>query len=192
MTRQQPITQAGFDRFLDCLAETREEAGAEYERVRGRLILYFQCRDVIQSEDCADEAINRVIQKLVAGEEIRDPAAYVFGIARMILLETTRKQHRHAAIEEAHAVSLPNFEEDDEQQHRMACLRNCLLNLSAEERALITQYYEEQKRAKIDLRQKLAERFGIDLNALRVRAFRLRAQLQKCVDKCLRKMQPNR
>jgi RNA polymerase sigma factor (sigma-70 family) len=192
MTRQQAITQEGFDRFLDRLAENREKAGQEYERVRGRLILYFQCRDVLLAEDCADEAINRIIHKMEAGEEIRDPVAYVFGIARMVLLETARRQQRQQAIEDTQAVPPPLFEEENDPQLRLACLRNCLQELSIDERELITQYYEEQNRAKIDLRQKLAERFGIDMNALRVRAFRLRSALQKCVGKCLRKSTSNR
>jgi DNA-directed RNA polymerase specialized sigma24 family protein len=67
----------------------------------------------------------------------------------------------------------------------MDCLRRCLQSLPADDRDLITQYYQEQKRAKINLRQELARRFEIDLNALRVRAYRLRTSLQKCVRKCV-------
>jgi DNA-directed RNA polymerase specialized sigma24 family protein len=192
MSRQHTITQAGFDRFLSCLSENRETAGLEYERIRGRLILYFQCRDIIQSEDCADEAINRVILKLEAGQEIRDPATYVFGIARMILQESARTRRRHQAIEDDRAVSPAFSDEDDELQRRMDCLRDCLRNLPADDRDLITQYYQEQKRAKIDLRQRLARRFGIDMNALRVRACRLRSSLQKCVRNCVQKSKPRR
>ena len=186
MTRHHTITQEGFDRFLSCLDEDRELAGREYERVRGQLILYFQCRDIVQAEDCADEAINRVILKLESGHQIRDLATYVFGVARMVLLETSRSQLKHQEIEENFLVSSTLSGEDDELQGRMDCLRRCLERLPAEDRDLITQYYQEQKRAKIDLRQQLAQRFKIDLNALRVRAFRLRNSLQKCVRKCLR------
>jgi hypothetical protein len=47
------------------------------------------------------------------------------------------------------------------------------------------QYYEQEKRAKIDRRRKLAEELGITLNALRIKAFRIRAALQECVENCM-------
>lgn len=190
MIRQHTITQEGFDRFLSCLNENRELAGQEYERIRGRLILYFQCRDIVQSEDSADEAINRVILKLETGHEIRDPTTYVFGVARMILQESARTQMRHQAIDDEQAASPMFYDENDDLQRRMDCLGSCLRSLPAEDRDLISQYYQEQKRAKIDLRQSLAQRFGIDMNALRVRAYRLRNSLQKCVRTCLQKRKP--
>lgn len=179
------INQEGFDLFLACLHANREKAGLEYERIRGRLLLYFQCRNIAQAEDGADEAINRVILKLSAGEEIRDPVQYVFGIARMVLLEISRQQARHQDVEDTTLVAPAQDEDDDEVQVRLDCLRRCLHNLSAEQRELITQYYEEEKRAKINLRQQLAQRFGIDLNTLRVRACRVRDGLKACVRKCV-------
>jgi RNA polymerase sigma factor (sigma-70 family) len=186
MTRQNIITKEGFDRFLSRLNQDRELAGQEYERVRGRLILYFQCRAIVQAEDCADEAINRVILKLETGHQIRDLITYIFGVARLVLLENHRSQLKHQEIEDEHIVSPISSDEDDELHRHMDCLRRCLQNLPADDRELITQYYKEQKRAKINLRQELAKRFEIDLNALRVRAFRLRNSLQKCVQKCVR------
>ncbi len=124
------LNQEGFDQFLACLDANREKAGQEYERIRGRLLLYFQCRNIAQAEDGADEAINRVIGKLNAGEEIRDPVQYVFGIARMVLLEITRQQARHQEIEDATLVSQPQDEEDEELQARLGCLRRCLARLA--------------------------------------------------------------
>jgi len=66
------ITQEAFDRFLGSLCDDRERAGDEYERIRGKLILFFQCRGIARCEDQADEAINRVARKLALREEIRD------------------------------------------------------------------------------------------------------------------------
>jgi RNA polymerase sigma factor (sigma-70 family) len=188
MTRQSTITQKGFDRFLSHLNQDRELAGQEYERVRGRLILYFQCRDIIQAEDCADEAINRVILKLETGHQIRDLVTYIFGVARMVLLETHRSQLRQQEIEDEHIIPSMPSNEDDELQRHLDCLKHCLQSLPAEDRDLITQYYQGEKRAKINLRQELAQRLEIDLNALRVRAYRLRNSLQKCVRKCAREV----
>jgi RNA polymerase sigma factor (sigma-70 family) len=159
------INQEGFDRFLACLDADREKAGLEYERIRGRLLLYFQCRNLAQAEDCADEALNRVMDKLGAGETIREPAQYVFGIARLILLEVTRQQSRRQEIEGHTLVTEPAPEAELEQNARLACLRGCLQRLPPEQRDLLLQYYQEEKRAKINLRQQLAERYGIDLNS---------------------------
>src|SRR5262245_33972432 len=132
MTREKTITQEGFDRFLNRLNEDRELAGQEYERVRGRLILYFQCRDIIRAEDCADEAINRVIFKLETGLQIRDLITYLFGIARMVLLETSRSQSKHQELEEEYMVSPMLSDNDEEQQRHMDCLRRCMESLPAE------------------------------------------------------------
>jgi RNA polymerase sigma factor (sigma-70 family) len=186
MARHNTIAQEGLDRFLSRLNQDRELGGEEYERVRGRLILYFQCRDIVQAEDCADEVINRVILKLETGHQIRDLVTYIFGVARMVLLETHRSQLRVQEIEDENMVSPMPSDEDDELQLQIDCLTRCLQSLPSEDRDLITQYYQEEKRAKIKLRQELAQRFEIDLNALRVRAYRLRNSLQKCVRKCAR------
>jgi hypothetical protein len=76
MARHNTIAQEGLDRFLSRLNQDRELGGEEYERVRGRLILYFQCRDIVQAEDCADEVINRAILELETGHQIRDLVTY--------------------------------------------------------------------------------------------------------------------
>ncbi len=58
-------------------------------------------------------------------------------------------------------------------------------SLPAENRELIIEYYQEEKRAKIDRRKNLAERLGVPLNALRIRAHRIRAKLEECVHECV-------
>ena len=60
-------------------------------------------------------------------------------------------------------------------------------NLPAENREMIVEYYQEEKRAKIDKRKVLAEQFGVPLNALRIRAHRIRAKLEDCVHECVEK-----
>ena len=53
------------------------------------------------------------------------------------------------------------------------------------QRQLVLDYYREDKRAKIDYRKELASKLGIALNALRIRAFRIRAELQVCMEQCM-------
>jgi hypothetical protein len=52
---------------------------------------------------------------------------------------------------------------------------------------LITDYYKDEKRQKINNRLSLAERLGIPLNALRSRAQRVREKLEQCVMQCCAK-----
>ena len=179
------LNESAFDKFLACLDINRNRAGEIYETLRQKLVLYFQVRMVMMAEDAADEVLNRVIRKLDTGEEIREPATYVFGIARMMLLEVTRKQERHQELPDQLSIAAPAHDEAEEAEQQLRHLRQCLAKLTTEQRELITNYYQEEKRAKINLRQELAQRFGIDMNSLRVRACRLRDQLQACVKKGL-------
>ncbi len=57
--------------------------------------------------------------------------------------------------------------------------------LTPDNRVLVLQYYQEEKKAKIDHRKLLAEHLGIAVNALRIRACRIRATLLECVQNCL-------
>lgn len=184
-TAKWELSQAAFEKFLHCLDSDRNKAGEAYERLRQKLILFFQVRVVTAAEEYADEVLNRVMRKLDSGEEIREPNTYVFGIARMMLLEVARKQERHQELPDNLSIAAPSSNEDEEMEAQLACLRQCLMKLTPANRELITNYYQEEKRAKINLRQELSKRFGIDMNSLRVRACRLRDQLQACVQKCV-------
>ena len=73
----------------------------------------------------------------------------------------------------------------EEKERRFSCLHNCMEFLDAPSRELILQYYQHEKKAKIDHRKDLAERLGISLNTLRMRAHRIKESLQKCVRECV-------
>lgn len=185
------LTEEAFGKLLASFDADRERAGEKYEQVRRGLIYFFERRGCVFPEDHADEAINRVARKLAGGEQIRDLYTYVYGVARMVLLEVFKRREK----ERAALVNLPapahealrDAEEDAEAGARVGCLRRCLDNLPVESRAFITQYYRGEKRAKIENRQRQAEQLRIPLNALRLRARRLREKLQSCVAHCLNK-----
>jgi len=73
----------------------------------------------------------------------------------------------------------------EEAERRYRCLDLCASRLTPENRELVFQYYQEEKRAKIEHRKHLADRLGIAVNALRIRAHRIRKSLQDCVRECL-------
>jgi DNA-directed RNA polymerase specialized sigma24 family protein len=57
--------------------------------------------------------------------------------------------------------------------------------LTDENRELVLRYYQADGRQKIEERKHLAEELGIAPNALRIRAYRIRVALQKCLEKCV-------
>jgi DNA-directed RNA polymerase specialized sigma24 family protein len=73
--------------------------------------------------------------------------------------------------------------EDFEPEYR--CLERCLERLPRENRYLVERYYQQDKQAKIDHRKLLATELGIAVNALRIRAHRIRLGLRRCVLDCL-------
>ena len=70
---------------------------------------------------------------------------------------------------------------------RSECFGSCLSKLPSDARALVVEYYRNEKSAKIESRKKLAESLGIAHGTLRLRVYRLRAQLERCVEHCLKK-----
>jgi RNA polymerase sigma factor (sigma-70 family) len=182
------LTQDSFDRLLTRLDADRERAGEKYEHLRRVLIRFFQWRGCAFPEDEADETLNRVAGKLAEGEDIRDLHGYSFGVARRLLLEALQKQRAEKRAEVTEELpGLPGCEpESSEAELRLRCCERCLDRLSPEKRKLIMQYYEAEQGARIDHRVELAGQMDLSLSNLRLRVFRIRAQLNACVSRCLR------
>jgi DNA-directed RNA polymerase specialized sigma24 family protein len=189
-SRRWRLTQAGFDRLLACLDSDRERAGRAYELLRSKLIDYFDWRNVPSPEQYADEAIDRVAKKIADGEQIREVGTFVFGIARMMLHEIARSNQRERTALSLLPSASPVDTESEQADRRVECLTPCLDSLTQNSRALIIQYYHgERGRNKIDTRRELAERLGIQANALRIRACRVREKLEQCMQRCLAREQ---
>jgi DNA-directed RNA polymerase specialized sigma24 family protein len=184
------LTPDGFNLLLATLDADREEAGRRYEEMRKGLVCFFEWRGGIFAEDHADETINRVARKLEAGETIRDPLTYVHGVARMLLLEIfkQREKERFALLNrpEALRTKAPSMEELAATEAQFECLEGCMAKLPAESKEFMKQYYHGEKQIKIETRKALAEQLGIPLNALRLRARRLRGKLEECILACLK------
>ena len=188
------MTPAGFNLLLAALDADRDAAGRKYEDLRQGLICFFRWRGGMFAEDHADETINRVARKLAAGETIRDPLTYVHGVARLLLLEVFKERERERQAWERGprlaTSTLPQteeFDDIDDMEERLECLRACLAELPAESRDFMKQYYSGAKGIKIENRRRLAARLRIPINALRLRARRLRSKLEICIEACLTK-----
>ena len=64
------------------------------------------------------------------------------------------------------------------------CLERCADKLEPPNREIIFRYYTGKERAKIESRRALAEELGITVNALAIRACRIRDKLEACVKEC--------
>lgn len=180
------LTEEAFNKLLSCLSPDREEAADRYELLRRKLIRFCESNGTVAAEDGADEIINRVIRKIDEGASITNVFAYAFGVARMILKEFWKERERTNLVEkELNANPNPDSGSPNDDDARVRCFDRCLEKLSHESRKLILDYYREDRRAKIDLRKDLATQLSIPLNALRIRAHRVRKSLEQCVKNCL-------
>src|SRR5262245_4179709 len=178
-SNKRTLTQDEFDALLVWLGPDRELAGHRYEQIRYRLIKTFRRWGCSESEDIADETINRVARKVreVSENYTGDPALYFYGVAQNVFKEWLRSRRR--------APEIPVVSRSEEIETEYQCLERCLDQLDPERRDLIVQYYEGEKQGKILQRRKLAERFGVGTNTLRIRAYRIREALQSCMKNCI-------
>ena len=140
------------------------------------------------ADELADKTLDRVAAKLAAGEQVANIYAFAAAVARFILLEHTRKNRADAAGDDLPEVAVePDLDLLDDPDARMRCLRRCVTaKLTADEKRLVVDYYDTDADEKAkSARKRLAESFGLTLNALKVRACRLRMRLEACINDCV-------
>ena len=181
------LTEEAFAKFLTGLDPDPTRAGEKYEALREALVKFLDWRGAPFPEELVDETFNRVARKLDEGEAIRDLPVYCHGVARLVFLQSLEHpDNKRVELESLPPIAIP-APEPVVADVRRECFHHCLQELPAESRQLITAYYQEEKRQKIDNRSSLAERLGIPLNALRSRAQRIRDKLEQCIRRCCKK-----
>jgi DNA-directed RNA polymerase specialized sigma24 family protein len=184
------LTADAFTKLLHRLDADRERAGEKYENLRRTLVRFFEWRTAPFPEEHTDETFNRIARKLDEGIEITNIGGYCYEVARLVCLEAFKgPESRRAPLNEIklEAIAPDTADETAEKEQRLTCLDNCLRVLPVESRELITEYYCDEKRGRIDRRKALAERMGLRREALANRAQRVRDKLEQCVIRCLRK-----
>lgn len=180
------LTEESFNLFLSWLDPDRDSAGKKFEDMRRRLIVVFDGRGCLRSDELVDETFKRFIHRLPAMLDTfkGDPIPYLLVTAHHLHLEYIEKQ----------PLSLPEnlsdmLATDDEASIQAelfdACLEECLGKLDKKDRELALDYYRMDKQAKIDYRKELAHRLGLTVNALRIKVHHLRTTLRGCIDQCL-------
>lgn len=184
MRKDWELTEEAFDRFLLWLDPDREEAGKKYEDIRRHLVVIFNCRGCTEAEELTDETINRVINRSqqMADTYHGNPVPYFVTVAHHLYLEYAARRPMRSEL----PPQLPQPPAPDQEEEReYECFEQCIGRLPSANQELVLRYYQEDKQAKIDHRKRLAEEMGIKLNALRIRAHRIRLALQECIDECL-------
>jgi RNA polymerase sigma factor (sigma-70 family) len=183
MKKQWGLSQSEFDRLLSWLGAEPEQAGEKYESIRKGLIELFEGWNCCQPEDLADETINRVVVKVdsIAPKYSGDPALYFYGVAKNVRHEYLRQKPILPLLPN---VASP-LEHSDKTEELYACLDQCLDELSATDKNVILMYYQGDKKAKVEARKWLGEQINVTSNALRVRVYRIRSILERCVEQCV-------
>lgn len=184
------ITREAFDALLSALGGDRDAAAERYERIRAKLIKYFAWARCADPDERADETLNRMAKRVSEGESIGNAESYVHAVARMVMLEAGLEARRAArfAIEFRREVQGRETADAESNVDSMRCLSSCLRRMSSEQRAFILEYYHGEQQSRIAARQRIAERLGIPMNAVRNRALRLREKLEACIRACLREL----
>jgi RNA polymerase sigma factor (sigma-70 family) len=187
MARGSAIPPESFDEILAWLDPDRDVAASMYLQLHEDLTQLFQWRSCADPEGLADEVFNRVAKKV---HEVRpsyegNPRLYFHAVAKNVIKENLRTVKNHVSLTDFDGLDQPAMasREDDADIHD--CLDECLQKLGSDERKLILEYYERERQEKIDHRSELAQRLEISLETLRVRVFRTRRSLEKCIQRCL-------
>jgi DNA-directed RNA polymerase specialized sigma24 family protein len=188
------LTAPAFQRLLEWLDEGTNSHGQKYLEIRRRLVDYFDRKGCSFPDELADETINRVSRRLEEEGliESETPAKYCYIVARFVFMEHLRGEQKETALvdelrQQARADN-PAAEADEGRQIReqmLDCLESCVGKLEARDRQIITRYYVGKERAKIENRRSLADSLGITMNALSIRACRIRDKLEVCVKGCV-------
>ncbi len=180
------LDSTSLQALLSALQPDGGDSADAYEQLRVALIRFFRWNRCCPAEELADLAIDRLAGKLrEEARVIAKPERFALGIARLIVQEHRIRQDKQSkALSEYASVDHDAPEEENEQ--RLTNLEHCLSRLAPSNRSMLERYYTGDSGDRIRNRRQLAAELGLDRNALRNRALRLRRQLEECIDKQLR------
>lgn len=191
------ITSDAFRGLLDWLDEGTGSEGQKYLLIRDRLVAYFDRKNCLAPDELADETLNRVARRLEeeGSIETETPAKYCYITARFVFMEYLRgRDRKNVSLDqmpthrrEARLKTSDESGETESKERMLECLEQCVQQLKPDKRGMIIKYYYGEERSKIDNRKRMAEDLGVTVNALSIRACRIRNKLEGCVKKCVKK-----
>ena len=187
------LTADSWEGFLRWLDDGSNSGGRSYLEMRRRLVAYFDRKNCRNPDDLADETLDRVARRLEEEKtiETETPAKYCYTVARFVFMESLRsKESKSDPIDEMlrhdefKTAAAGENDEREEKEKMLDCLDKCSSELETRNRELIFRYYVGEERVKIENRRSIAAGLGISVNALSIRAFRIRDKLEACVRLC--------
>jgi len=156
-----------------------ERAARKYVLLRRKLVSFFEWSGSKSPDACADETLTATAWKLTDGEPLQSLSICCAAIARTILHKQSETPATPDAVTAQAPPAPPNpFGDLEKLVH---AFQTNLDELPADSRDLLLTFYAGAAPKAIDARQKLAERLGIPLNQMRLRAHRTRTQLEQSV-----------
>jgi DNA-directed RNA polymerase specialized sigma24 family protein len=181
--RREPfvLERDSFETLLRALHPERRAASEEYERLRARLLRFFDWQGAHDPERLADTSLDRLAMKLHRGEHILDLRNYLHGIARMVLREWRTQRQREEMLLNSASRGMSEAAPEPGGEELYQALEQVLGELPSDQRSLILRYYSAASHGdQIALRVRMAAEFGITVNALRNRMLRLRLEVERC------------
>lgn len=168
-----------FDKLLARLEPDLPDSARRYKQFRLKLTKFFQWKHCADAESLADETVARTIKNILNGLEIEtdNPYIYIFTIAKNVYREYVRREIKYRDL-------LSDITEQSGQPEEVeGCWAECLQALSREKLMLLQIYFLGDKNG-----IQLAEEMNMKVNALRLKIFRLKKELEACHEKCLRNL----
>jgi RNA polymerase sigma factor (sigma-70 family) len=179
-------------RLLSRLDPDPERGWELYERLRRKLILFFERNRGWDAVELAEEVLDRLAKK---GEayEIRNAGEFAFGVARNLRKEALRRASTTFLSPDLALVADPRGVAESletavlkkiEDERRLDCISKCLGSWDEQERRLFLEYYPLDAEGLEAARRRIATRLEITIGTLRTRMCRLREKLQTCFEAC--------
>lgn len=188
MKRNWKLGKEDWERLLRWLDPDPQRAEQSYLDLHHRLTLFFVNRGAANAEDLADETFNLATGPLEKLQEtyVGPRAPYLFKIAQRLWSKTNPERQKHTELTGTEILSWLRTPATKQLEHEAQCLEQCLQKIHPEKRDLILRYYRVDKHTKIEQHKQLAEELGISAVALRLRALRIRQELELCLEECLK------
>ena len=188
MRRTSEIPSESFDHILAWLNPDRDKAAALYLDLRRSLVKIFAWNRCGDPEGLTDETFDRVARQIdyLINTFEGNPKLFFYGVARNLIKEHQKKAKSYISIDDVDVpAEAPQLIDDEDDDMREECLRDCLKELTRDKRDLILAYYAKEKQPKIEDRARIAQQIGVSIETLRVRMCRIRASLEECIGRRL-------
>lgn len=168
--------QTVFDKLFKSLEPNARSVKEGFQQCRFKLVKFFAWRRCQDPDNLADETIIRLLKNVHDGQEISasSPYSYVYAIANNVFKEYLRAKKKGETflnINEVQESTVPAATDD--------CNKQCLEQLSHDNRELLARYYLDDEE-----RLDIARELGQSLNALRLKVHRLKHGLKRCWEDC--------